>query len=130
MFESLPSGTFLFARSARLPPTWELEDASVGRGWSRLTSKLDSLMIEKLLAPTEWKYFFMADGLTATCFGFNRKKMLDCALERLTTAVRRRACNSLEIHDVSMQSYFGFPYVSISAHARHIQTGSFFIGQS
>jgi hypothetical protein len=71
----------------------------------------------------------MANSIRRTAFGFNRASMIAAALKRVITNVRQERCNCLEIDDVVMHSFLGVPYVSVSAHARHIQKGLVFSGQ-
>ena len=45
-------------------------------------------------------------------------------------SVREDRCNSLQIQAVEMHSFLGIPYVSVSAHSRHIQKGNIFSPES
>lgn len=126
---SLSIGSLLIAPGSPLPPEWFLEKGSVVSGWSRVTNTFDRLQLEKELATAGWTFFFMADAITTTAFGLSRSRMLNAALTRLIAAVRLQRCNCLEIDDVGMRSFLGIPYVSISAHPRHIQKGMVFCGQ-
>ena len=127
--QSLNAGTFLIARGTPLPPAWRLEDDSVASGWSRLANIFDSHQLDKELVAAGWTFFLMAGAITTTAFGLSRPRMLDAALAQLIAAVRLQRCNCLEIDDVRMRSFLGIPYISISAHSRHIQKGLVFSGQ-
>ena len=126
---TLSAGTFLIVSGTPLPPAWRLEDDLVARGWSRLANTFDSHQSENELAAAGWTFFFMAGAITATAFGLSGPRRLDVALTRLIAAVRLQRCNCLEIDDIRMRSFLGIPYVSISAHSRHIQKGMVFSGQ-
>lgn len=52
--------------------------------------------------------------------------MIPAALKRLITAVGLQKCNCLEVNDIAPRSFLGMPYVSLSAHSRHIQIGRVF----
>jgi hypothetical protein len=55
--------------------------------------------------------------------------MIHAALKRLIANVKLQKCNCLEIDDVATHSLLGMPYVSVSAHPRHIQKGMLFSGR-
>ena len=55
--------------------------------------------------------------------------MINAALRQLTAGDGFQNCNCLEIDDVVMHKFLGMPYVTVSAHARHIQKGRFFFGR-
>ena len=65
-----------------------------------------------------------------SAFGFNRARMIHAALQRVISSVQQQKCNCLEIDEVAMHSFLGVPYVSVSAHPRHIQKGILFAGQT
>ena len=91
-------------------------------------SSLNSHEFENELATTGWTFFYMAGGVRATAFGFDRQKTVYTALKRLIASVRLQKCNCLEIDEVAMHAFLGLPYVSVSAHSRHIQKGLVFSG--
>ena len=126
---SLSVGALLIAQGTPLPLAWRLENESVASGWSRVANTFDRHQLEKELVTAGWTFFFMAGVITTTAFGLSKPRMLDAALARLIAAVRLQRCNCLEIDDVGMRSFLGIPYVSISAHPRHIQKGMVFSGQ-
>jgi hypothetical protein len=70
----------------------------------------------------------MAGEIRATVFGFDRQKALRTALKRLIADVKSQHCNSIEITRVISKSFLTVPYVSVSAHPRHLQKGMFFPG--
>ena len=68
----------------------------------------------------------MAGEIKATVFGFDRQKALRAALKRLIADVKSQHCNSIEITRVTGKSFLRVPYVSVSAHPRHLQKGMSF----
>jgi len=92
-------------------------------------SRLNFCELEKELASAGWTFFYMAGKITTTAFGFDRQKTVHTALKRLIASVRLQKCNCLEIDAVASRSFFGIPYVRVSAHSRHIQKGLVFSGQ-
>jgi hypothetical protein len=68
----------------------------------------------------------MAAEIKATVFGFDKRKALRAALKRLIAKVKSQDCNGIEITRVTGKSFLKVPYVSVSAHPRHLQKGLVF----
>ena len=71
----------------------------------------------------------MAGEIKTTVFGFDRQKAVRAALKRLIAEVKSQHCNSIEITRVVDKSFLSVPYVSVSAHLRHLQKGLVFLGR-
>ena len=123
----IKSGTILIERSALRPQVFQLEDAWSANAWTSVSHNLTTPELEKQLSIAGWTFFYMADAIRTTAFGFDRAKMIGAALRRLIKNVKLQKCNCLQIDDVSMHSFLGLPYMSISAHPRHIQKGMVFV---
>ena len=124
----MTGGTILIEKHAACPQYFHLEN-SFPTDWMAVTHNLSPNELEKELSATGWTFFYMGNAIRTTAFGFNRAKMIHAALKRLVTNVRQQRCNCLEIDDVATRSFLGLPYVSVSAHPRHIQKGMVFSGQ-
>jgi len=122
-------GTILIDKDALRPQCFQVEGNSYPDAWMSLKPNLTPHEFEKELSSANWTFFYMANSISATAFGFNRARIIDAALKRVITKVRQQRCNCLEIEDVTTHSFFGLPYVSVSAHPRHIQKGMVFAGQ-
>ncbi len=72
--------------------------------------------------------FFMAGEIRASVFGFDADRSLLTAMKRLLAAAKAEGCNALEITGVTGKSFLKFPYVTVCAHARHLQKGTSFAG--
>jgi hypothetical protein len=125
----ITSGTILIAKNAPCPPCVQVEDQHFPDAWVSIAHNLPAHELEKQLNIAGWTFFYMASAVTTTAFGFDRTKMTNAALQRAITSVSRQKCNCLEIDDVTTHSFLGIPYISLSAHPRHIQKGSVFSGQ-
>ena len=123
----MTAGTILIEKHAARPQCFHLKDSSP-TDWMAFTHNLSPYELEKELSAAGWTFFYMANAIQTTAFGFNRAKMIHAALQRLVTNVREQRCNCLEIDDVATRSFLGLPYVSVSAHPRHIQKGVVFSG--
>jgi hypothetical protein len=126
----LTSGTILIEGDALRPKCFQLEDDSCPDAWMSVKHDFTPHQLEEELSTTGWTFFYIANAIRATAFGINRAKMIHAALKRVIAGVRRQKCNCLEIDGVAMHSFLWMPYVSVSAHPRHIQKGMVFSGES
>jgi hypothetical protein len=122
-------GAILVKKSTILPEPLLLENDATATGWARVASDIDGRPLEKKLAGAGWTFFYMAGAIRTTVFGFERSSILHQALKRLFTTVTLQKCNCIEIDNVTTRTFLGIPYVSVSAHSRHIQKGMVFSGE-
>ena len=125
----IKSGTILIEKQALRPEFFRIEDAWSANAWTSVSHNLTPRELEKELSIAGWTFFYMAGAIRTTAFGFDRVRMMGAALKRLITNVKLQKCNCLQIDKVAMHSFLGLPYMSISAHPRHIQKGMVFVGQ-
>ena len=111
-----------------MPKSLMLQSESNSNGWAAVKDARSTF--EKTIQEAGWTFFFMAGEIKATVFGFDRQKALRAALKRLITDVKSLHCNSIEITGVVDKSFLRMPYVSVSAHARHLQKGRLFSGSN
>jgi hypothetical protein len=97
-------------------------------GWAAVNGTRSTF--EKTIDEEGWIFFFMAGEIKATVFGFDKQTALRAALRRLITNVKTQHCNSIEITGVLGKSFLRIPYVSVSAHARHLQKDRLFSGSN
>ncbi len=67
----------------------------------------------------------MAEQINVTVFGAGGAKTLAKAVNRLLGKVKSQAFNSVEITKIASRRFLGIPYLTLAAHARHIQIGPF-----
>jgi hypothetical protein len=72
----------------------------------------------------------MAGSVKKHAFGMDEEARVRTAVGRVIKDVQAQKCNCVEITHVATKSFLGLPYVSITAHARHIQGGTQFNGGS
>ena len=126
---ALSEGDVLVAPGTALPLEWQLETGTAGNGWLRLLDVFSQMRRQNQLNASGWTFFFMASPIVVTAFGFSKLKMFNAALLRLIAATKLQRCNCVQIDDLGMRSFLGIPYMRISAHPRHIQTGTVFSGR-
>ncbi len=124
MKDTVVAGSILIEQGTYLPNSPQFQNNP--NGWAALQDARPSF--EKEIQAAGWTFFFMAGEIRATVFGYDREKSLTSALKRLTANAKSHHCNSIEITQVNEKSFLSVPYVSVTAHARHLQKGSVFGG--
>jgi hypothetical protein len=125
----ISNGVILIDGTTDLPRSLTLESTAAVPGWPFVAHRLDGQQLEKELTSEGWTLFYMGGAIRTIALGFERQKMVNAAMKRIFAAVRSQGCNCVEIDRVAMHSFLGIPYVSVSAHPRHIQQGRVFSAQ-
>lgn len=123
---AISAGSILVEKNTLLPGSLALEKGATESGWVQFMNNPDRHQVEDKLATAGWAFFLMAGTIRTTAFGFGKLKMIEAALKRLIVSAKRENCNCLEIDAVTTHSFLGMPFVRLSAHSRHIQSGMFF----
>ena len=113
-------GTILIEEGAFRPESLQLENAPDAVGWQSV-EPADRHKLERDIRHAESIFFLIPHEISATAFGFNHQKVLRAALQRIISSVKLQGCNCLQISNVEAKSFLRIPYVSLSAHPRHIQ---------
>ena len=124
MTDTIAAGTILMQEGTHLPNSQPRLRESDSSGWAAVENS--RCTFEKEVREAGWTFFFMAGEIKVTVFGFDRQKTLRAALKRLIGKVKSQNCNSIEITQVTGRSFLKLPYVSVSAHPRHLQKGLVF----
>ena len=127
MTDAIKAGTILIAAGAPMPASLPLEGGSSASGW-RPAGNLDPNELESAIHKAGWTFFFMAGEIRITAFGWDQEQAARRAVTRVIRDVASHQCNCVEFTGVSAKSFLGMPYVSVSAHSRHIQKSSAFAG--
>jgi len=126
MTDPITAGNLLVQEGTNLPKSLLLQSESNSNGWAAVKDARSTF--EKAVQEAGWTFFFMAGEIKANVFGFDRQKARRAALKRLIADAKSQHCNSIEITRVVDKSFLRVPYVSISAHPRHLQKGMCFSG--
>ena len=122
----IKAGTILIENGTLLPRSLALASEPYSRGWTTVSNVRSDF--ERDISQAGWTFFFLAGAIHATVFGFNAEVAVHTAVDRLITNAKSQNCNCLEIGQVTMKSFLGLPFASVSAHTRHIQRGPVFAG--
>jgi hypothetical protein len=127
MTDAITIGSLFIDDRGYLPNAALLQREPHSSGWAEVTN--DRSTFEKELPEAGWTCFFMAGEIRTTVFGFDREKSLGNALIRLIADVKGLNCNCIQITQVKGSSFLKVPYVTVSAHAWHLQKGRTFVSQ-
>ncbi len=84
----------------------------------------DALTLDGKIHAAGWNFFFMAAEIKAMFFGSLRAAKVQSALKRILAKVKQQHFNGLEVTAIVARHFLGVPYVTVSAHCRHLQQSS------
>ncbi len=88
--------------------------------WS-LVRVLNGLALDRKIHAAGWNFFFMAKEIKATFVGSIGAPKIQSAMRRIIAKVTEQHFNSLEVTEIVARHFLGVPYVTVSAHSRHMQ---------
>jgi hypothetical protein len=97
-----------------------LESEPCSGEWS-LLKVMDGFALDRKIHAAGWNFFFMATEVQASFFGLIGEKKIHSALKRILAKVKLQHFNSLEVTEIVARRFLGVPYVTVSAHSRHMQ---------
>ena len=124
MPDKIRTGTILIEEGALLPESLGFESEPYSKGW-RLVKNLDSRGLDRKIRDAGWTFFFMAGGVNASAVGSDLEKTTRRAIKKVIASMELDGFNCLEIAQVAAKRFLGLPYVTVSAHPRHIQESVF-----
>ena len=122
MADKIKTGTILIKEGALLPESLRFESEPYSKGW-RLVKNLDGYGLDRKIREAGWTFFFIAGEIEASVFGFDVERTTHRAIKRVLANLKSEKFNSLEITQVAAKRFLGLPYLTVSAHPRHIQEG-------
>jgi hypothetical protein len=120
MADKIKTGTILIEEGTVLPESLQFESEPYSNGW-RLVKNLDGYGLDRKIREAGWTFFYMAAEVNATAVGFDVEKTRRRAIRKVIAYMKSDRSNCLEITQVAVKRFWGLPYVTVSAHARHIQ---------
>ena len=113
-------GTILMKDWPGMTQPLGFESEPCSGSWSVL-KVLDSFALDRKIHAAGWNFFFMAAEVKVMFFGAVGAAKVESALQGLLRKVRPQHFNSLEITGIVAKHFLGVPYVTVSAHSRHMQ---------
>jgi len=115
-------GTILMKGSTEVTQLFHLESEPCSGSWS-LIKALDGASVDGKIRAAGWNFFFMAAEVKVMFFGAVGTTKIANALQRILAKVKQHHFNGLEITGIVASRFLGVPYVTVSAHSRHMQQG-------
>ncbi len=119
MAQTVEIGT-LIRDGAVLPKSLRVESEPYLKGW-RLVRNLLSAGMNRQLFEAGWTFFYMAGEVHATVVGSDLEKTTRRAVKKVIAYMKSDRLNCVEITQVAAKHFLRLPYVTVSAHPRHIQ---------
>jgi hypothetical protein len=111
--------TFLIREDTPLPANLPIESEAFLPGW-RAVKNLDGYGLGRKIEEAKWYFFYLAGEIRAMALGVEGPG----TLRKAAKAKRgEQKFNSLEITKVVSKRFLGMPFMSVTAHSRHIQQG-------
>ncbi len=124
MTDQIKSGDLLLAEGTLLPTSMHGTEQGERKpfipGWNWVKN-LDSNGMDRLINKAGWNFFYLSGGIEMIAFGADRERATSKALRRIIASLKAKNFNCLEITHVTAKRFWGWPYVSVSAHSRHVQ---------
>jgi hypothetical protein len=113
-------GTILMKEWPGMPQLIEFESEPGWGEWS-IVKASDAFTLDRKIHAAGWTFFFMAAEVKTMFFGSLGAAKIQSALKRILAKVKQQHFNGLEVTAIVVRHFLGVPYVTVSAHSRHMQ---------
>jgi hypothetical protein len=113
-------GTILMKEWPGMPQLIGFESEPGWGEWSMVKAS-DAFTLDRKIHAAGWNFFFMAAEVKTMFFGSPKAAKVQSALNRILAKVRPQHFNGLEVTAIVAHHFLGVPYVTVSAHSRHMQ---------
>lgn len=121
MPQTVKVGTILVKEWLGMPQLSGLEtEPSCFGEWSMVKAP-DAVALDRTIHVAGWNFFFMATEVKAMFLGVLAPEKIESALKRILVKVKPQHFNGLEVTEIVVRRFLGVPYVTVSAHSRHMQ---------
>ncbi len=103
-----------------LPANLPIESEAFLPGW-RVVKNPDRSTLARNIEGANWNFFYLAGEIRTTVWGRDRSGTLRRAVKCVLAKQEGQKFNSLEITKVVSKRFLGVPFMSLTAHSRHIQ---------
>ena len=122
MSDTNSAGTIFIKEDTPLPANLPIESEAFSSGW-RVIKNLDRSTLARNIEGANWSFFYLAGEIRATVLGRDRSGTLRRAVKCVLAKQEGQKFNSLEITKAVSKRFLGIPFMSVTAHSRHIQQG-------
>ena len=114
--------TICIKEDTPFPANLPIESEAFLPGW-KVVKNLDRSTLARNIEGANWNFFYLAGEIRTTVLGRDRPGTLRRAVRRVLAKQEGQKFNSLEITRVVSKRFLGIPFMSVTAHSRHIQQG-------
>jgi len=122
MLDTNSTETILMREGTLLPAGLAVENEVFLSGW-RVIKNLDRSTLARNIEGANWSFFYLAGEIRAIALGRKGIGTLRRAVKCVLAKQERQKFNCVEITKVVSKRFLGLPFVSVTAHFRHIQQG-------
>ena len=122
MPDSNRARTILIREDTPLPANLPIESEAFLPGW-RAVRNLDGYELGRKIEEAKWYFFYLAGEIGAIALGREGLGTLRRAVKRILAKQEGQKFNSLEVTEIISKRFLGIPFMSVTAHSRHIQLG-------
>jgi hypothetical protein len=119
-------GTALIRENTLLPAGFVLETEDVSPGW-RAVRNLNGYELDRTIQKAHWNFFYLAGEVRTIAFGRENQRTVSRAVRQVLAKLKKKNFNSLEITGFIAKRFLGIPFVSLSAHSRHLQESLYLV---
>ena len=127
MAPNVQVGTILMKEWPGVTQLLGLESEPCTGEWS-LLKVLDGHALDRKIHAAGWNFFFMAAEVKVMFIGSIGAVKIQNALKRILGKVKEQQFNGLEVTQIVARRFLGVPYVTVSAHSRHMQQSCYLDG--
>ncbi len=124
MSATVQVGSILMKQEPGMAQRFQVESEPCSGNWS-LVKALDGISLDRKIHAAGWNFFFMAAEVKVMFLGVPGAAKIQSALQRILAKVKPQHFNSLEVTGIVANHFLGVPYVTVSAHSRHMQQGCY-----
>ena len=113
-------GSILMKEWPGMTQLLEIESEPCSGEWNLLKVQ-DVPALDRKIHAAGWNLFFMAGEVKVVFLGSVGAAKILNALKRILEKVKQQHFNALEVTEIVANNFLGVPYVTVSAHSRHMQ---------
>jgi hypothetical protein len=114
--------TILIREDTPLPANLPIESEAFLPGWGAVRN-LDGYELGRKIEAANWNFFYLAGEIGAIALGREGPGTLRRAVKRILAKQEGQKFNALEVTEIISKRFLGIPFMSVTAHSRHIQQG-------
>jgi hypothetical protein len=122
MSETSRARTILIREGTPLPANLPIESEAFLPGW-RVVKNLEGYGLGQKIEEAKWQFFYLVGEIGAIALGGEELGTLRRAVKQILAKQGGQKFNSLEITGVVSKRFLGIPFISVTAHFRHIKQG-------